>query len=434
MFPADGAFRWEDNDERLLSAESNDLAEEMSERSKKAESEIDFETQQSGNSAGYLPRLFELHEQLTDEWAERLYALHCKIWRLRNRPLSAVVIRAIRDAPIAQMFAARKSSLVAWICRRAARIGEQPNSTSLAEWGRRMDRLATRWNRRLEAEAIALEVRASVGCQTKNLPSGLRPSEESPFLWVRRNRSVILKLVNLAEEFTRKIDEGEHRIRFQNRLNLNESALPFQLLRMRRELIDERAHRAEEIYRRTWREQGHRETGVFIRAVCAQILSLISVRASLVEHDFQRFVKSTNFQGGVGLLKGFQFEIRRLQGRWQRRLESEALDFEAAQREISFDGTQGQDKSHGSTNVFPKAPERDSAQKIREAVIHKVQNPQSFTIVSIPEAALYFEVQPRTVYRWIADGKLKSGVRRGSITIKSVNELEKKRSRKRRDT
>lgn len=81
-------------------------------------------------------------------------------------------------------------------------------------------------------------------------------------------------------------------------------------------------------------------------------------------------------------------------------------------------------------STTPKPPEDDAKQKTREAVIRKVQDPRAHTILSIPEAALYFEVQPRTIYRWRTDGKLRSGARRGSITIQSIRQWEKKRSRK----
>jgi hypothetical protein len=60
------------------------------------------------------------------------------------------------------------------------------------------------------------------------------------------------------------------------------------------------------------------------------------------------------------------------------------------------------------------------------AAIRKVQNPQTYTVLSTPEAALYFEVKPRTVHRWVEQGKLKNGARRGSITIESIRLLEKK--------
>jgi hypothetical protein len=69
-------------------------------------------------------------------------------------------------------------------------------------------------------------------------------------------------------------------------------------------------------------------------------------------------------------------------------------------------------------------------QAIREAAIKKVKNPDKYTSLTTPEAAAYFQVQPRTIYRWTTDGDLRSGARRGSITIDSVIRLEKKRARK----
>jgi len=70
--------------------------------------------------------------------------------------------------------------------------------------------------------------------------------------------------------------------------------------------------------------------------------------------------------------------------------------------------------------------------KVREAVILKVQNPQSYTTLTINEAAVYFEIRPRTIHRWLYEGKLRKGGRRGSITIDSVLRWQKQRSRKRR--
>lgn len=70
-------------------------------------------------------------------------------------------------------------------------------------------------------------------------------------------------------------------------------------------------------------------------------------------------------------------------------------------------------------------------QTLREAVIRKVENSQAYTVLSIPEAALYFEVKPRTIHRWKDEDELRSGARRGSITIKSILRWQRKRSRKR---
>jgi len=76
-------------------------------------------------------------------------------------------------------------------------------------------------------------------------------------------------------------------------------------------------------------------------------------------------------------------------------------------------------------------PQTAARQERRQAVIKKVRNPETFTVLTTGEAALYFEVNPRTVYRWLDDGKLRRGPRRGTITIESILRLEKARSRKR---
>jgi hypothetical protein len=167
---ADDLFRREDLDQRLISPKSNELAEEMQRRSAESEGAIGFKTAQSGNSAGYLPRLFDFHEKLVDEWAERLYAAYCETWSQQNRTISPEFIRAVRDRPVAQLIAAQKSSLQAQVCLRGMRIGEQPNPTALEEWDRRMDRLATRWNSKLEADAVACEYRVSKNRQISNSP------------------------------------------------------------------------------------------------------------------------------------------------------------------------------------------------------------------------------------------------------------------------
>jgi hypothetical protein len=161
---ADTLFRWEDLDQRLLSPKTSDLAQEMHQRAGEAQRSIAYETAQSGNSAGYLPRWFAFQEQLADEWAERLYAAHCETWTEQNRTISPAFIRAVRDQAIAQLFAARRSSAQHEVELRAVRISDTSNpqtSAAIGEWTRRMSRLAARWNRKLEAEAVACEYRTS---------------------------------------------------------------------------------------------------------------------------------------------------------------------------------------------------------------------------------------------------------------------------------
>ncbi len=158
---AEPEFRWEDLDQRLLSHKLQELSNEMQERSVEGERKAAFDTRQSGNAAGYLPRLFDFHQRLTDEWAERLYAAHCETWVQQNRTVSGAFIRAVRDRALLQLIAVRKSTVQAGVSLRGTRIRERPNPAALGDWNRRMDRLASRWSQKMEADAAAEEYRAS---------------------------------------------------------------------------------------------------------------------------------------------------------------------------------------------------------------------------------------------------------------------------------
>ena len=158
--PAD-EFRWADIDQRLLSPKISEVAEEMHNRIAEGERKVAFDARQSGNVAGYLPRLLDFHERLTDEWAKWLYTAHCEAWVQQNRTVSAIFIRAVRDRAIIQLIAVRKPSVQSEVCRRGTATSQQPNPIALGEWNRKMNRLAAHWNRKLEAEAVATEYRAS---------------------------------------------------------------------------------------------------------------------------------------------------------------------------------------------------------------------------------------------------------------------------------
>jgi pyrimidine deaminase RibD-like protein len=154
-------FRWGDIDQRLLSPKISDVADEMQKRVVEGEREIAFETRKSGNAAGYLPRLFEFHEKLTEEWVEKLFTAHCEAWTQQNRTVSAAFIRGVRDRAIIPVIATRKATVQAGVSRRGTATGKKPKSAALGAWNRKMDRLAVRWSRKLEAEAVASEYRVA---------------------------------------------------------------------------------------------------------------------------------------------------------------------------------------------------------------------------------------------------------------------------------
>ncbi len=161
-------LRWEDLDNRLLSPKLQELSDEMQKKSAEGVWKAAFDSRQSGNSAGYLPRLFDFQERLTDEWVQRVYAAHRETWSQQNRTFTGEFIRAVRDRAVIPVIAARRSTVQSEVSRRGIAIAENPNPTSLAAWNRRMDRLAARWSQRLEADAVAEEYRASGPADANN--------------------------------------------------------------------------------------------------------------------------------------------------------------------------------------------------------------------------------------------------------------------------
>ncbi|MGA8286592.1 MAG: deaminase [Candidatus Sulfotelmatobacter sp.] len=154
-------FRWEDLDNRLLSPKLQELSNEMQKKSVEGERKAAFDARQSGNAAGYLPRLFDFQERLTDEWAQRVYAAHCESWSQQNRKVTGEFVRAVRDRAIVPLIATRKATVQSGVSLRGTRTGEKPNPVSLGNWNRRIERLAAPWSRRLEADAVAEEYRAA---------------------------------------------------------------------------------------------------------------------------------------------------------------------------------------------------------------------------------------------------------------------------------
>jgi len=281
---ADRNFKLEDINQQLLSAKTNKIAEDMSKRVAEGRRRIEFEVAQLGNSAAFPGRWFDFMEQIADERTQMIYDAYRETWTQQNRVITPSFIRAVRDRVLAHSFAATKSSVAHNIQLRALRTANPVDSVVLGSWSRQMDRLATRWNRDLEAEAIAARYSAAVRSKQSALLVAFEDSDES-----------------LQEEDLEV--ESETR---QKALSNNENAQT---------------------------------------------------------------------------------------------------------RDISAD--------HPET-------------RRREAVIKKVQNPNIYTVLSVEEAAIYFEVQPRTIHRWITAGKLRRGGRRGSITISSTLQYERSRSRKRR--
>jgi hypothetical protein len=167
------------------------------------------------------------------------------------------------------------------------------------------------------------------------------------------HRLVVLKLVDLSEEMRSRIRADERRIRFENRLNLNSNTVPSLILQMKVERADERARREYEIYCEVWQTQGYMKSAAFVRRVCAHIVQMLGVRSNSIAHEFSRSARRTSlpFSLRAAHLNSLDLRMRRLQGRWQRRLEIEAKELEHAERRATLAEQQIQGRNVGTNEA-----------------------------------------------------------------------------------
>lgn len=179
---SDRPFRWEDLDQRILSHKTSEIAEEMHRRTAEGTRRIAFETSQKGNSSGYWPELMAFHEKLANEWAEKTYLAYCQTLELQGGVVSPAFIRAVRDHAIAQVLAARKSTVIGEFSMWHMRTRRHPNAMQARSWCLRMDRLTAYWRGKLEAEAAAAEYRASPALTSRD-SSELQNYHALPSTW-----------------------------------------------------------------------------------------------------------------------------------------------------------------------------------------------------------------------------------------------------------
>jgi hypothetical protein len=158
-----------------------------------------------------------------------------------------------------------------------------------------------------------------------------------PFRWEDIDHSLVrLRLVDLSTEMNRLIKADESRIRFEQRGNLNTNAVPRLVLQMKQNRADEWAQKTYEIYCDVWHKQGNAKSAAFLRALFARILPVLRGRAGAIASEFARaqFTVRTAFPTALrqAHLQSLDLNMRRIEDRWQRRLETEAKECEHAER------------------------------------------------------------------------------------------------------
>jgi hypothetical protein len=156
--PEHRPFRWEDLPPDLIKPKLGLLVQEMQKRALNIGPTVERETSRKGNSAYYLPRFFELHAQLTDEWARSLFGIYWDTWYPLIGPITPPFIRAVRDKEVIPLIHARKSAVLGELSAHATRTRRPRNSSAEGEWVRQVTRLANGWHHKLEAMAFQLQL------------------------------------------------------------------------------------------------------------------------------------------------------------------------------------------------------------------------------------------------------------------------------------
>jgi len=140
--------------------------EDMHAQLKKDISELEVETHKRGNAAYYVPARIELEIKRLDSCAEWYYGICREIWRIQGRQESRVFYRAVFEHCLTPMFAVSSSTTANELQMRDVRIGRRGASVAgLAEMSRQVQRLAARWNTKLEIAARDHEHRQQIARQ-----------------------------------------------------------------------------------------------------------------------------------------------------------------------------------------------------------------------------------------------------------------------------
>jgi hypothetical protein len=222
--------------------------------------------------------------------------------------------------------------------------------------GERKERLKIEVAPRRGRRSLVNEVR--YGIEARKMP---------PFRWEDLDHSLVrLRLIDLAEEMNRQMQADERRIQFENRDNMNSSAVPSLVMKMKQESVDEQARRVYDIYCDVWQAQGHAKSAAYVRFVYLRgILPVLRARTGAIASEFSRFAGRTSFPAAIrdAYLQSLRLNMGRLEGRWRRYVEIEAKECEYAEQRLRA----SQQASQSAQVVTTKMPSGGQAEPIRQA-------------------------------------------------------------------
>jgi hypothetical protein len=161
-------------DRRLLTAKLTEIAEEMHSKIAEDKAKARAEGRKRGNAAFYPAERIRLEEGRADEWAEKIYQASLRVWETQGHKPCRAFYQAVCEYLLAPLFETRKGTVNADFRIEDQRTG-QPSHSAAAQGAfvRAMDRLSSRWNRKMDVAAREYEY-------AMQREQGLLPNERFP--------------------------------------------------------------------------------------------------------------------------------------------------------------------------------------------------------------------------------------------------------------
>jgi hypothetical protein len=152
---ADGEFDWELIDHRLVGLKLTELSEEMHDSIRAEIGQIQVANVGNHNSQAVNIQITAMQLRRADEWIEKTYKAYCDVWEKQGHPKAAAFIRAVASHVIPAVISARTNGVVEELSLQRLRTNSsiELHKSRVKNFRRSMNRLATRWTRRLEIEA-----------------------------------------------------------------------------------------------------------------------------------------------------------------------------------------------------------------------------------------------------------------------------------------
>src|SRR5262249_22890177 len=168
-----GSFDWKQVDESLVNTMLLEVSLEIRDLIHHDERHIYFLNIGNENSSTGLSQRLQMQLLRSDEWAARDYQVYCEAWRLQQKDLSPMFLRAICQHGIRVLISARVNSVT-------AELGMEQNRTNLYNNGwlktvtegfsRSMELLFGKWQRWAEVNAKGLQYMMEAGSNNPLLP------------------------------------------------------------------------------------------------------------------------------------------------------------------------------------------------------------------------------------------------------------------------